>query len=213
MAKELGEKQLFIVTIVVFAVVLVGLGVFSYMSYRKYDTLTATNAQLDKEIDEFQKVIDKEPDLEKELKQSEDRFTAVQEYLPKDKDVRRLLDDFAQKCRDANLENLKMAPEVNRTAARGKKAGAGDYETLRYKCEFGGSLHSLAKFVSLVENWKDFKRFVNITEFEIVAQSGGMAFDNDLQKHSIKLTLDLYKYNEPQKAARAPRPAAGGTGG
>jgi Tfp pilus assembly protein PilO len=82
------------------------------------------------------------------------------------------------------------------------------YDTVRYRAEFRGSFHQMARFISQIENWKQFKRFVNISAYSVEATSKGTAFDDNKQRHVIKMTLELYRYQEPAAAPATPGPAA-----
>jgi len=209
-ANEMGEKQLFGITVAVAAVVLIFVGVLNFLSYRKYSSLQQEIEKFKKEIKAHDIVIGTRKRVKRDLEDATARFDAVKQYLPSDKEVRQLIGNFSKKCIESGLKNRKLkwvtvAGAARRPGARQKK----DYESIKYECEFLGTFHSLAKFVSKVEDWKHFKRFVSITKFKMTAAQKGLAFDTGVQNHEIKMTLELYKYQAAKPAGGVTKPAAG----
>jgi Tfp pilus assembly protein PilO len=195
----MGEKQVFVVTIVVVSIVLVIVGTFTYLSYKNYCGLTDKKKVLDKKIDEHDLVIAEKPTKEAELNASRARFENVKRYLPDTKAVDTLLDAFSTKCIESKLK-LHRLERVTQIATRRPGQGVKqDVEEIQFKGEFRGSYHSLAKFVSMVEDWEHFKRFVSITEFRMKAGEKGLAFDTGTQMHTVAMTFRLYKYEEPKR--------------
>jgi Tfp pilus assembly protein PilO len=206
-AKEMGEKQIFIVTIVVFAAVLLVVGVLVYFSCDRLGKLNKDAEKYDAQRKEAQLVADTLEARKREKKETEERVAECNQYLPKDDEIERTLLSLSGKCNDAGLDSTTLKIDSASIVARPGQAKV-PYDTIRYKGEFEGNFHQLAKFVSAVENWKTFKRFVNITAFSMEAGAKGLAFDDGNQKHKIKMTFELYKYPEP-----APATAPGGPAG
>jgi Tfp pilus assembly protein PilO len=205
-AKEMGEKQIFGITIGAFAAVLLILGTLVYFSSSKLSTLNRDTDKFEAQRKEAQLVADTLEKRKKEKKETEERVAECSQYLPKEDEIERTLLSMSGTCTEAQLESTTLKIDTSATATRagGPKI---PYDTIRYRGEFEGTFHQLAKFVSAIENWKTFKRFVNITAFSMEASAKGLGFDDGTQKHKIKMTLELYKYPEP-----APTPAPGGPG-
>ena len=202
-AKEVGEKQIFGITIGIFAVALLVVGVLIYLNYSRLSKLNADTADYHAKYKAAQTIADTLKAKEKEKKETQDRVDECNQYLPTDDDIERTMLSFASKSTDAGLKTDSLKMETARGAVRPGQTKA-PYETISYKGEFEGNCHQLAKFVSAIENWKTFKRFVSITTFSMKAASGGMAFDDGVQKHTIKMTLELYKYPEPAAKPAGP---------
>ena len=221
-ARESGEKQIFGVTVAVVAVVLVVVGVFTFLSYRKLSNIRKETRDLTRKIEDHDKVIAEKPRLENELRASQARFDNVRTYLPDDRDVDGLIEALRSKCLEANLTFSKLDRVASPGAAAGRKAQGKDVEEILFKGEFAGSYHSLAKFVSMVEDWEHFKRFVSITDFSVDAGEKGLAYDTGAQRHEVSMTLELYKYAEAKTPATGPatpatppgtaKPAGAGSG-
>jgi Tfp pilus assembly protein PilO len=197
----MGEKQVFVITIVVVSIVLVIVGTFTYLSYQNYCRLTDDKRKLDLKIDDHDQVIAQKPVKEAELNASRARFENVKRYLPDTRAVDTLLDAFSTKCIESKLKLHKLERVTRVSATRRPRGPRQDVAKIEFKGEFKGSFHSLAKFVSMVEDWEHFKRFVSITEFKMKAGEKGMAFDTGTQMHTVAMTFQLYKYEEPKRAA------------
>ncbi len=197
-AKEMGEKQLFLITAIIAAVVLLGLGVFTFLRYRHLNAVNAEKETYDELIEKHDEVIKDKEDVETEIRNSKDRFNKVKQYLPDAREVATLIYAFGNKCIDSKLEILTLEePRATTTRRRGTPIQK-DIEKIKYDCEFKGTFHALASFISKIENWETFQRFVSITKFSVKAADDGLAFDDDVQKHEISMTLELYKYKEPK---------------
>jgi Tfp pilus assembly protein PilO len=206
--REMGERQLFGVTVVLVGLVLVVVGVFTFLSYRKFSKLTEDIRTLNRKIEEHGRVVDKREDVENAVAAMQSRFDNVKKYLPENREIDRLLDTFANKCIEARLEMSKLEKgRATTSRRRGKAAASRDVEKIQFRGDFKGSFHSLAKFVSMVEDWEHFNRFVSITTFRVAAADKGVAFDTGAQMHSISMTLELYKYEEPTTTPAPKKPA------
>ncbi len=198
--KETGEKQLFTITIIIVVVVLLAVGVIAFLSYRKYSGLTAKTEESRKAIKKYDDIIKDEKDLTKKIEDSEARFGRVEQYLPDEREVAKLINAFTSKCIEARLKIAKLEKARATTALRrGQVAVQRDIEKINYDCKFKGTFHALAGFISKIEDWEHFKRFVSITKFNMKAADDGLAFDDGKQLHEITMTLELYKYKEPPK--------------
>lgn len=201
-AKEIGERQLLAITVVVFAVVLLVISTFVVLSYRRYSKLENDRAALRREIGQYDLVIAEGAAVEKELEESKTKFQECKEYLPSDENVQQLLKAVSEMCLESALESVNVSRDV---AGPGPALGAKPpYEAVRYRYEFRGSFHQLSRFVSRVENWKHFRRFASIKAFNLEAADRGMTRDSGKQRHKATLTLEVYRYNEPPKPAGAP---------
>jgi len=207
--KESGEKQIFGITIGIFALVVVVVGVFIFFSVRRLGQIRAETEKYEAARKASQVVADKKKDKEREKKETEARTADCNEYLPKDDDVERTLLSLSGRSKDAGLDSTSLKKEVQSTAGRPGQNKT-SYETIRYKGDFEGTFHQLARFVGSVENWETSRRFVNITAFAMDSDSKGMAYDDGVQKHKIRMTLELYKYQYQEKAATPAGPATPG---
>jgi Tfp pilus assembly protein PilO len=205
----MGEKQIFGITVGAFAAVVLVVGVLIYFSYSRLNDFNDKAAKYEAQRRDAQATADKLDSKRKEKKDIEERVADCNQYLPKDDDIERTLLSLSGKCSDAGLRSSTLKIETAQAQYRPGLAKL-PYESIRYRGDFEGSFHQLAKFVSAVENWKTFKRFVSITTFGMEADAKGLGFDDGSQKHKIKMTLELYKYPEPTPAAEAGVPGAGG---
>jgi Tfp pilus assembly protein PilO len=197
-AREIGERQLLAITAVGFAVLLLVIGTFIVLGYRQYSGLEKKRETLRKDIQGYELVIARGPIVDKELEDSKAKFQECKEYLPSDENVQQMLRSMADICVASALESVDVKRD---TALRPAALGARPpYEVIRYRCEFRGSFHQLAGFISQVENWREFKRFASIQSFSLEAANRGLVRDNGKQQHKATLTLEFYRYNEPPKA-------------
>ncbi len=201
----MGEKQLFGLTIAIVVLVLLVVGVFTFLGYRRFSRLVTERNGLNAKIAAHRTTAKKKPDLESKMEGMKSRFENVKRYLPDEKEVEKLLHAFSDKCIEAKLEVVKIEKAKAKGGRRRRGAGAAkiQVEKLQFKGKFRGTFHSLAKFVSMVEDWEHFKRFVSITEFKAKAAGGGMAFDSGSQLHEMNMVFELYMY-QPPKAKAAP---------
>ena len=198
-AKEMGEKQIFGITVGVFAAILLVVGTLIYLSFSSLSRINTDSRNFERQEKDARKIADRKTEVTRTRNEIKDRVDDCLQYLPKADEVQRMLENLSAKSTDAGLGSTTIKIDVAPNLAR-PGATKPVYETIRYKCEFLGSFHQLAKFVSGMENWKTFKRFVNITAFAMEADSKGLVFDDGAQKHLIKMTLELYKYPEPVAA-------------
>jgi Tfp pilus assembly protein PilO len=197
-AREIGERQLLAITALVFAVVLVVVGTFIFLGYRQYSGLVVKREALRKEIQGHDEVIARGPKAVKDLEDSKAMFQECKEYLPADENVQQMLKSISDMCLESALDSVDIKWDSSaRPAALG--AAKQPYEAIRYKCEFRGSYHQLARFVSKIEDWKHFKRFASIQTFSLEAADRGLLRDSGKQRHKALLTLEVYRYNEPVK--------------
>ena len=214
-AKEMGEKQIFAITIVLFVAALLVVTTFIFLSYRRMDKLNAETRQLARQYADYKVIADRQPKAEQDLRDCKARLEDCKQYLPNEENVQRMLDDLTKSCQSSDLESVEIKMDTAPVTALRPGAVKPQYETIRYRAEFRGTFHQMAHFISQVENWKQFKRFVNISAYSVEAAAKGTTFDNSRQKHKIKMTLELYKYQEPAAAPAltgpgAPAPAPAG---
>jgi Tfp pilus assembly protein PilO len=202
-AKETGEKQIFGITIGIFALVLVVVGLLVFLSARKLNEHNNNAEKYEAERKKAAEIAEQEKAVLQKKRDTEARAKECSQYLPKDDDVERTLLSLNDKCNEANLSSTTLKLDSSATQGRPGQVRAA-HETIRYKGEFEGSFHQIAKFVSAVENWKTFNRFLSIAAFSMEADERGMTFDDGHQKHKVKMTLELYKYREPVAAASGP---------
>jgi Tfp pilus assembly protein PilO len=210
LAKEMGEKQLFGITIAIVVLVLLVVGVFTFLGYRRFGMLSDEIQDLDRKIKTHGDTCRRKKSLELKMQGMKSNFENVRQYLPDDREVAKLIKAFHDKCIEAKL-NVAALKKSTVSAGRGRGRGrqAIQVEKIQYKGKFTGTFHSLARFVSMVEDWEHFKRFVSITDFEIKAANKGMDFDSGAQLHKISMLFELYKYQLPKRAAARKAAAAG----
>jgi Tfp pilus assembly protein PilO len=191
----------------VVALLLVVVGVFTFLAWRERGRLVDEDTQLERKIKEHERVISREENLKARMDGMKLRFANVRQYLPDEKEVDKLINAFSDKCIEAKLEVVKLSKtraQSSRRRGRGRGgAGTQQVEKLQYQGKFTGTFHSMAKFVSMVEDWEHFKRFVSITDLKTKAAKDGMVFDSGAQQHDMTMTFELYMYKQPDRAAGA----------
>jgi len=210
----MGEKQLFGITIAIVVLVLLVVGVFTFLGYRSFSRLIDERRSLDAKIAAHRMTIKKRQDLDSKMEGMKARFDNVKQYLPDEKEVEKLLNAFSDKCIEAKLEVVKLEKAKASGGRRRRGAGAAkiQVEKLQFKGKFKGTFHSLAKFISMVEDWEHFKRFVSITEFKAQAAEMGMAFDSGAQLHEMDMVFELYMYQPPKRNTKSKSKSTRSTG-
>lgn len=207
-SRELGEKQVFAITVVIVGAVLAGVSVLAFLSYSSYSALVREKAEFDEKIEAHRVVMATREKIEAQIEASETNFSNVKQYLPTDGEVAQLLKALTDKCIEAKLVVARLQQTVQQAQRVKGQAQKTDAEKIIYKGEFSGSFHSAARFVGMVEDWVSFRRFVSITDLKIDAAQQGLVYDQGNQPHKITMTLEFYKYQEPQ--AKPTPPAKGG---
>jgi Tfp pilus assembly protein PilO len=200
-AQEIGERQLLAITALVFAVVLLVVGTFIFLSYRQYSKLEKERQAFRQEIAGYDVIRARGPAAEKKLEESQADLRECEEYLPAEENVQQMLKSINDNCLESALESVNLKQDMVATPKAFGAVKKQLYETIRYRCEFRGNFHQLARFIGRVENWKHFKRFANIQSFNMQAANRGLTRDDNSQRHKITMTLEVYRYSEPPKPA------------
>lgn len=191
MAKLDEKKKMLVVGGVALAISLLAVG-GTWWAYGLIDEEQAAIAADEKLVEAAEAKIAKIEAAEKEVIILRENLDSYVKILPDDKDLEefnRMLYKFVVQ---SGCELREVKP--TRTAGRGKNAE--QFEKTEYVCELTGSLWSLLKFLSLVENYE---RFVSVTGFTISSSSSGPGAAKPSSDgetvHGIKLTMEAFTYN------------------
>lgn len=205
MAREKSERQVFAITVAVIGAGILAIGALTLLSYNQLRKLDDEAASLRTQISQHRQVSARREAVEEEKAACEARFEDARKYLPSEKEVDLLLKDLDRVCKESRLRTHEIKQERSAEPPGRRGAKPSQYEAIGYKGDFRGSFHDLARFVSRVEDWTLFNRFVNIVSFEMKAAEKGLCSDKDSpehpagskQEHTVKMTLEFYKYQPP----------------
>ncbi|MCI0651067.1 MAG: hypothetical protein L0Z55_04210 [Planctomycetes bacterium] len=202
---RLNEKQQMLVLIGVFALCIIGEGVFGYFCYAERGERIVTLDKLDKEEQDAQKKIKQIPELKSK---SQELAAIIEEYaqiLPSDREVRdeAFLEEIYEFLRGTGVKVLGVTPEAivekkdNKKSEKTVKVKS-NFVRHKYRFEMEGTFLGLLKFINLMENHV---RFLRVDSFE-VKPLGSKDKQNDAQLaenevKSISLVISTYTYSKP----------------
>lgn len=215
------DKRSYILFGAIFVAVFGALGTLTYFQFQAYRRCRDEIAQLDREKQEAQHLIEEIPSLSKAAKVLSEQVEVYAEILPKEHEVRHdafveTMDRFA---RETGLQILRADPfERAKPASPSKGAveGKGDREAAppfcehRYLFELVGAFPNFLRFVNKIENWD---RFLAVEEIEILPEgatksSSPTMDEKDIEAaqkatKSIQLVVSTYTHKPKSHAIEA----------
>ncbi|MGE3165830.1 MAG: type 4a pilus biogenesis protein PilO [Planctomycetota bacterium] len=207
---RLTEKQQFVVVIVVFAVAILGEGLFAYSCLRKRTELKETRIKLDQEEAEAQAKIAMIPKLRKESEELAQIIEDYAEILPTEAEVSldAFLEDIEQFIQDTSLVIVNGAPVEKKFVAKKKgapEAARVNFEQHKYRFQLEGTYLDFVRFVNRVENHT---RFLEIVEMKIAptgktgrGEGGEEIRLAENSRKTIELVISTYTYARPVVSA------------
>lgn len=207
---RLNEKQQFMVLVVVFAVAILGEGLFAYTCLQKRTDLKDMKIKLDQEEADAQAKIAMIPRLRKESEELAQIIEDYAEILPTEAEVSldAFLEDIEEFIQDTSLVIINGAPVEKKFVA--KKKGAPEvtrvnFEQHKYRFQLEGTYLDFVRFVNRVENHT---RFLEIVEMKIMpmgktgrGEGGEEIRLAENSRKTIELVISTYTYSRPVAVA------------
>lgn len=163
-----------------------GLGTLLYYQHEGIVERRAEVATLRAQIEEDKKLLQKTPELVKNVIIQREIDVVVKEILSDEKDVTdlaRTLNLFSQES-GFNLSSVK---DGTRTTKKSKE----DFERVSYTLAFDADAFQLLTFLNKIESHK---RFMSVTAFKLQAASRNEYTQDKLPRHRVTLDLETYVY-------------------
>jgi hypothetical protein len=163
-----------------------GMGTLLYYQHEGIVERRAEVATLRAQIEEDQKLLQKTPELIKEVITQRETDAVVKEILSDEKDVTELartLNKFSQES-GFNLSSVK-------DGTRSTKKSKEDFERVSYTLAFDADAFQLLTFIDKIERHK---RFMSVTSFKLQAASRNEYSQDKLPRHRVTLDLETYVY-------------------
>lgn len=206
---RLNEKQQFVMLVVVFAVAVLGEGLFAYSCLTKRSDLRSDLEKLEKEERDAKEKISQIPRLKKEAKELAQIIEDYAVILPTRAEVSldAFLEDIEDFMRDTSLVMITGAPVEKRrvTKKKPKKGQAApevdNFDQHKYRFQLEGTYLDFVKFINRVENHT---RFLEILQLKI-SPSGGETKSGGSEeirlaenpRKSIEVVISTYTYTRP----------------
>ena len=170
---EAAERKAFALTIVGMSLLCAGLGTAAYFGYSRTQKMRAENAVLTQDVRDLKGKSDLLPVKRQKLEKAEGEKNKYEELLPTGKEqIEDLFDRLSTVATDTALEVVKNARVNEQAVFGGRQPEQKPYKEIAFTFEFRGTFHELARFISLIENYKTLKRFIAVSNLKIKAQGG-----------------------------------------
>lgn len=163
-----------------------GLGTLLYFQHEGIVARRAEVSALRAQIEEDQKLLQKTPELVKQVITQRETDTVVKEILSDEKDVTELARTLNKYSQESGF-NLSSVKDGTRTTKKSKE----DFERVSYTLAFDADAFQLLTFLNKIESHK---RFMSVTAFKLQAASRNEYTQDKLPRHRVTLDLETYVY-------------------
>ncbi len=192
-----SEKQLLLVTLAVFLVVVLPLAVWGYfLHFKSWANLNTELSQVGQDIIQAQAKQDQMYQLQEKKKKLKEGLKVAQEVLPTVAEVsyENFLELLGRLKKEAKVELFKAKLLKQKRRVGPGQVPQGAFDKVSYELELEGRFYELVKFVYLLESYK---RFIRIDSFGF--KPGGTSGSEPTTggvRHGLKLKLTTYTYKE-----------------
>lgn len=180
---KLTKQQETMVAVAMFAIG----GLYVYWNYllkpkiAQVETQTASYTDLKAKIETAQRQSRRLPALQNELAKLQVELAAMENQLPKDKDLPNILRILTREAQQEELTFSRLAPKQPQRQQY--------FEIISFDAGFTGTLHALARFLASLGQQDRIFSAQNIT-----MAPGGGASDTGITNLNINLTIQTYAY-------------------
>ncbi|MBI5778760.1 MAG: type 4a pilus biogenesis protein PilO [Planctomycetes bacterium] len=192
---KLTEKQLLILTIVIPAVVAIGLAgvgffVFSKDIAKLNKDIAEVNLRIKDEKDRLTKMVE----LEEKLKKLRLERDALQALLPTKEEAsyENFIDTLTRFSREAGVKLSSATADEGRSGP--PTTGSTSFDKMAYSLKIQGNFFQIINFVYLLETYQ---RFIKVDNFS-VRPVGAVTADKPTQ-YNLDVKITSYVYKEPGK--------------
>lgn len=177
------KRQILFASISVLAAA--GLGTLIYFQHEGIEQRRADVAQLKNTIEDSRKLLEKTPELIKEVIIQRETDGVIKEILSDDQDINNLVRTLTSFCTESGIafSSIKKQKDVKRNKEEFGRVG--------YSVAFEADAFQLLTFMHKVESHA---RFMCVTQFKLQAANRNEYTQEELPRHRVTLDLETYVY-------------------
>jgi len=181
------EKKRWIVTIALSVLAAAGIGALIYFQHESITEKRAQADQLRASIEGYRDLIQKTPELVKEVIVQRETDTVIKEILSDEEDINNLVRVLYQFAEESGIQvnSLKKQRDVKTRKSRQ------DFERVGYSLSFEADAFQLMEFLDRVEGHS---RFMSVAGFKLQAASRSDYGREGGPRHRLTLDLETYVY-------------------
>jgi Tfp pilus assembly protein PilO len=182
------DKKRWIITIALSVLAAVGIGVLIYKQNQHIEENRQAAGLLRGTIDEYRELIQKTPELVKEVIVQRETDAVIKEILSDDQDVNNLVRTLQQFAEESNIvvTSLKKQRDV-----KSRRRTRQDFERVGYSLAFDSDVFQLMEFLDRVEGHS---RFMSVSGFKLQAAARNDYGNEGGPRHRLQLDLETYVY-------------------
>lgn len=172
---------------------------------RREGGVWATISDVELQVAEKQKIIDRKPQIEATLRDLQDDIQAAEERLPRAAEKAQMREVIERLAREipAELGTVKLkSVRITEDAPQASGGKRGGLSTVTYQTEVQGDLNGIIKYIDSIEKNT---RFMAVNQLSF--RGGGVALDSNdgkpkvkFEPHTVKMDIVTYVYATGAKA-------------
>ena len=181
------DKKRWIITIALSVLAAVGCGVLIYFQHERIKENRQEADILRATIDTNRTLIQKTPELVKEVIVQRETDTVIKEILSDEEDVNNLVRTLHQFAEESGIAVTSLKKQRDIKSRKRRQ----DFERVGYSLSFDADVFQLMEFLDRVEGHS---RFMSVAGFKLQAASRGDYGDEGGPRHRLTLDLETYVY-------------------